>query len=600
MAPPGHRPLSWESALRTAAKTWHLLPHDPAAIDRLARALGLSPVVAQLLLNRQLAEPEAARRFLAAPLVHLHEPALLPGVAEAANRLHAAVKAGRRVCVYGDYDVDGVAGTAVLLQALRLLGAQAEFYVPNRLEEGYGLNAEALRQIAQSGAGVVVTVDCGIASCAEAEEARRLGLDLIITDHHEFHDTLPDAAVLVHPRLPGGAYPFGHLCGAGVAFKLAWALCQCFSGAQKVTPELREYLLDSMALAALGTVADVVPLQGENRVFVRHGLVRLRKTAAPGLKALLESAGLDGKAELCAADIGYNLAPRLNAAGRLGCARLAIELLTTASRQRAVDLARYLDDQNKKRRYLEGQIVAQARERVEGDGLDGTPALVLASAEWHPGLIGIVAGRLVELYARPVLMIALRTDGEPAQGSGRSVPGFALHEALRACAEGLVSHGGHAAAAGFRIGGSAVDGFRERFCAYAARHFGDSPPAPRLVIDAEVPLSALTTGLVDAVGQLEPYGAGNPQPVFLAGDLQVVGEPRRVGGGERHLSFRVRQQGKDLKAIAFGMGDRAGELMADGGRCSLVFTPRINEWNGWRSVDLEVRDLQAGPRARLG
>jgi single-stranded-DNA-specific exonuclease len=236
---------------------------------------------------------------------------------------------------------------------------------------------------------------------------------------------------------------------------------------------------------------------------------------------------------------------------------------------------------------------------VEAQGLDGQPALVLASPKWHVGLIGIVAGRLADTYGRPVLMIAVHEDGTSAQGSGRSVPGFKLHEALAECADDLLSHGGHATAAGFRLHGPRVDGFRERFCAVAARHFASGPPAPRLDIDGEVPLAALTTGLVEALAQLEPFGSGNPQPLLLAGGLQVVGTPRRVGGGERHLTFRVRQQGKDLRAIAFGMGDRAEELMSAQGQCCLVFTPKINEWQGWRNVELEVRDFRPGPCARL-
>jgi single-stranded-DNA-specific exonuclease len=355
-----------------------------------------------------------------------------------------------------------------------------------------------------------------------------------------------------------------------------------------------------MALAALGTVADVVPLHDENRIFVRHGLVRIRQNPSLGLQALLEVAGLLDKKELCAADIGYALAPRLNAAGRLGCARLAVELLTTPSRQRAVDLARFLEDQNRKRQFMERDILLQARQLAEQEGVDGAPAVVLASPDWHPGLIGIVAGRLTDLYARPVLLIAFQGPDGPGHGSGRSVPGFPLHKALAACSADLVSHGGHEAAAGFKIGKDAVGSFRERFCAYAARHFPSGPPAPRLVIDAEVPLSALTLGLLQALAQLEPYGAGNPQPLFLAGGLQVVGEPRRIGAGDRHLTFRVRQEGNELRVIAFGMADRAEELMSAAGRCSLVFTPRVNDWQGRRSVELELRDLQPGPLARLG
>jgi single-stranded-DNA-specific exonuclease len=573
-------------------------------MERLGAALGVSPIVAQLLLNRGLQEAETARRFLHAPLTGLHKPDLLPGACEAADRILNAVRQGRRICIYGDYDVDGTAGTAILWQALHLLGGQADFYVPHRLEEGYGLNCEALQQIARTGASVVVTVDCGIGSLAEAEEARRLGLELIITDHHEFKDRLPSADVLVHPRLPGSAYPFGGLSGAGVAFKLAWLLCQRACGSERVTPRFREFLLDSVVLATLGLVADVVPLHDENRIFVRHGLARLRAAPPPGLKALLEATALGQKAQLCADDISYKLAPRLNAVGRLGSARLVIELLTTTSPQRAVDLARFLEGQNAQRQLFERRILAQAREMANEHVLNGTPALVLADPEWHPGIVGIVASRLVDLYARPALLIALRSERAECsiigQGSGRSIPGFALHEALAACDDHLISHGGHAAAAGFRIHPERIDDFRKCFCDVASRHFPSGVPAPRLVIDTEAPLSALTVGLVQDLERLEPYGADNRRPLFLAAGLQLDGEPKRVGGGERHLSFRVRQQRTALRAIAFGMADRTEELMSAGGACSLVFTPRINEWQGYRRVDLEVVDLQPGSEARLG
>jgi single-stranded-DNA-specific exonuclease len=599
--------------LHTLAKTWHLLPHDPATIQRLARLLGRSPVVAQLLLNRGLTEAGPATRFLDAPLTGLHPPQLLPGVAAAAERLLDAVRRQARICVYGDYDVDGTTGTALLVQALQLVGATAvDFYVPHRLEEGYGLNADALRQIAQTGATVVVTVDCGIASVAEAAEARRLGLELIVTDHHEFKDELPDAAVLVHPRLAGrvGApegltpYPFDGLSGSAVAFKLAWALCQRHCGSERVPPRFKEFLLDGVALAALGTVADVVPLHDENRILVRHGLNRLRQAPTLGLKALLDAAELSTKAELKASDIGFRLAPRINAAGRLGCARLVVELLTTTSPPRATELARYLENQNQERQKLERRILSEAREMAEQGGLNGQPALVLASGAWHAGIIGIVAGRLVELYGRPVLLIALReerTEGTAwGQGSGRSVPGFALHEALRSCDDLLLSHGGHRAAVGFKLRPEAIDAFRERFCDYAAQQFPAGPPAPRLVLDAEVPLSSLTVGLVQDLERLEPYGNQNHAPLFLAGGLQIIGEPRRMGKGERHLSFQVRQQNTTLRAVAWSMAERVEELTSAGGQCCLAFTPMVNEWQGRRSVEVHVTDFQAGPRARLG
>jgi single-stranded-DNA-specific exonuclease len=588
------------------AKTWRLAPHDPAAVERLAATLQLAPITAQLLLNRGVTAPDDARRFLDAPLTGLHAPELLPGVPAAAERLYEAARAGRRVCVYGDYDVDGVSGSAILLQCLRLLGATADLYVPHRLEEGYGLNREALRQIAASGAALVVTVDCGIASVGEAEEAKRLGLELIVTDHHEMKETLPDAAVLVHPRLPGGAYPFGWLSGAAVAFKLAWALAQKASGGPKVTPQFRDFLLDAVALAALGVVADVVPLHDENRILVRHGLSRLRQAPPVGLRALCEAAGIPDGAELRASDIGFKIGPRLNAAGRLGCARLVVDLLTTTRREQAVDLARYLEDQNGKRQALERRILSEARQLAEEQGRLDDPALVLASAAWHGGVIGIVAGRLAELYGRPALVIKLPSaDGDNghgglAVGSARSVVGFALHEALAACGDLLRGHGGHQAAAGFRLAPEDIDALRERFCEITAARRPEGPRPPELSLDAEAPLSALTVGLLKDLDRLEPYGAENRRPVFLAGGLAVVGEPRKVGAGERHLSFRVRQGGVTLKAIAFGMADRVEELLSAGGACCLAFTPKRNEWQGFVSVDLEAADFQAGPTARLG
>jgi single-stranded-DNA-specific exonuclease len=475
--------------------------------------------------------------------------------------------------------------------------------VPNRLDEGYGLNTDALRQIKAAGASVVVTVDCGIASLEEADEARRLGLRLVITDHHEPKDRLPDAAALVHPRLPGHSYPFGGLSGSGVAFKLAWALAVRFCGNDKVTPPLRDFLLNSVMLAALGTIADVVPMHDENRIIVRHGLSRLKQEPSAGLKALMDVSGLTEKRELRASDIGFRLAPRINAVGRLGCARLVIDLLTTTSPTRAVDLARYLEKQNQERQTLERRMFAQARELVDQNGHDGKAALVLTHPDWHAGVIGIVAGRLAELYGRPALLIALRAEGEArpiGQGSGRSVHGFALHEALRACEGHLVSHGGHKSAAGFRIYLDAVDAFRERFCAYAEQQFPDGLPPPRVVLDAEVPLSALTSGLLKEIDRLEPYGCENARPVLLAGGLDVVGEPRRIGGGERHADFRVRQGGATVRAVAFGLGDRLEELMSQQGRCCLAFTPVINDWQGFRRVEMHVVDFQAGPKATLG
>ncbi len=579
-------------------KRWTLLPYDAAATDRLAQSLRIAPALAQLLINRGVTETEEARTFLTASLNGLHEPASLPGIAEAAERIYEAATSKKRICIYGDYDVDGITASTILWRCLTLAGADVDYYVPDRIEEGYGLNSEALRKLKEQNFAQVITVDCGITSVEQAQVASELGLELIVTDHHEMKQKLPEASVLVHPRLPGSTYPFPHLCGAGVAFKLAWAIAQKFSNAQKVSESFKNFLMESIALVALGTVADVVPLIGENRIFVRQGLKNLQATPTIGLKALIQAAELSDK-ELDAGHIGFTLAPRLNAAGRLGQARLAIELLATSNNTRAVDLARYLNDQNEKRQTVERRIASQAKEMVEALGEQAdAPAYVLASDEWHPGVIGIVASRLVEKFARPVLMIS--TQEEVGSGSGRSIDGFALHEALQACTKHLISHGGHAAAAGFKVAKDKIDDLREAFLQQASKKLDGKTLQHSITLDAEIPLSALTTGLMKGIAALEPHGSGNRRPVFLASGLEVVGEPRKVGKGEHHLSFRVKQSsGKIVKAIGWGMADRVEELMSQGGQCCVAFTPKTNEWNGYVNIDMEVVDLQAGPVAQL-
>jgi single-stranded-DNA-specific exonuclease len=586
-------------------KLWHLRPSDPPATNRLAAAARISPVVAQLLLNRDVSDPAAARRFLESPLAGLHPPQALPGIPDAAERITLAIQEKRRICVYGDYDVDGVTGTAILLRVLGKLGADVQFHVPLRLTDGYGLNGEKLRELVQTGVSLVVSVDCGIASIAEAEVAREIGLELIVTDHHEMKQgidgpLLPMAAVLVHPRLPcDKPYPFGGLSGAGVAFKLAWAVAQQVCGSEKVPAELREILLDAVGLAALGLVADVVPLCDENRILVRHGLDRIRKQPSVGLKALLDASGIKPDQVVGSEDVGFKLAPRLNAAGRLGCASLAVELLTTASPSKAAELARVLEGQNAERQARERKYTSQAKEMVE-TSFANDPAIVVASNDWHAGVVGIVASRLVDHFGKPTLVIAIPPNEPVATGSGRSIPGFALHEALVACDALLEGHGGHAAAAGLRVRPERIGVLRERFNAYVAGHYPGGTPAPRLTLDAEIPLSAITFGLLRDLDKLEPYGAGNPRPKFLVSGLKAEGA-RLIGKGEvqRHLDFRVRQGETTLRCVAWGMADRIEELMSADGNCCLAFTPKINEWNGYKKVELQVIDLKPGKTVEL-
>jgi single-stranded-DNA-specific exonuclease len=596
-------------------KVWRLLPQNPDAANRLAGALRVSPVVAQLLLNRGIAQPDTARRFLDGTLAGLYEPALLPDVPGAAGRLFRAVVEKRRVCVYGDYDVDGVTGTAILVLLLNKLGGVVEFHVPHRLSEGYGLNAARLRELAASGVSVVVSVDCGIASVEEADEAKAAGLELIITDHHEMRTdddgtpVLPAAAAIVHPRLPGSAYPFGELSGAGVALKLAWEVARLASGGGKVTPELREFLLDAVGLAALGLVADVVPLHDENRLLVKHGLKRIAERPSIGLRALLDAAlgrpepGQERK-PVTAEDVGFRLGPRLNAAGRLQCARMVVDLLTTTNTGKAQQLAAYLEDLNQQRQTLERKITQQAKDLIDADGLAAAPGLVVWSPDWnevHQGVVGIVASRLAETYGRPALVIATRSDEDIAVGSGRSIPDFPLHLALKACERHLIGHGGHAAAAGFKLRPASIPALRDAFAEYAAGHFpADGPPAPRVTLDAEVPLSAVTWGLIRDIDRLEPYGAQNPRPKFLAAGLRAEAV-RKMGSGEvqKHLSFRAVQGETSFRAVGWNMADRADELMA-AGECCLAFTPKVNDFRGNRTLELQIIDIKPGQSVQLG
>lgn len=516
-------------------------------------------------------------------------PERLPGAIAAAERLVDAVRAGRRIIIYGDYDVDGVTATAILWHALKLADANVDFYIPSRFDEGYGVNSEALEQIRAGGANVVVTVDCGITAVEEARLAGRLGLELIITDHHQPRAELPDASVIVHPTACGDTSGNPHLSGAGVAFKLAWALAQQLCGSTRVTPEYREHLLDATAFAALGLVADVMPVTGENRVIASFGLRHLCHTQNPGLQALIEVSGLTGKKRYDEYDVGFLLAPRLNAVGRLGHARLAVELFTRAAAKQAHEIATTLDAQNRQRQKVEREIVEQATEMVSARGFDrdSRRAIVLASPDWHPGVIGIVAARLVDRFHRPTVLVAL--DGPQGQGSGRSIRHFPLHEVLAACEQHLVSYGGHAMAAGVKIAADKVEAFTDAFLAQAARRLTPADLVPKLRLDDEVRLDQLVLGVVDAIQRLAPFGVGNARPRLATDPVELVDTPRAVGQGGQHLQFTVRQGRTYRKAIAFGRGKQLEEL-ADHRRLRLAFEPIVNEWNAQRNVELKVID----------
>jgi single-stranded-DNA-specific exonuclease len=570
---------------------WRIKPHDPARIQSLSRGAGISPLVAQLLLNRGIDDPKRARAFLEARLGSLFDPELLPGAVDAAERIVRAIRDDRKIVIYGDYDVDGVCGTSILWACLRLAGAvHVKYYIPHRVEEGYGVNADALRRLAvENKADLIVTVDCGISAVREAELARELGIELIVTDHHTIGWSLPQAAAIVHPRLPGGHQAGVDLCGAAVAFKLAWQVCKSFGDGKRASPHLREFLKGAIGLVALATIADMVPLSDENRVMVRHGLAGIAAEPSAGLRALMEVSGSLDKKRLTTGMIGFGLAPRINAAGRLEQAMMAVEMLTTNDPPRAREIALLLDGYNKRRQEVERQIFDEAQEMLKADGgLGDRRAIVLGRQGWHAGVIGIVAGRMAEAFHRPTVIIAL--GEEISQGSARSIPGFDLYEALKDCSDGLIAYGGHAAAAGLKLTADQLPAFARRFEERCRVSLSTEQLERALTIDAEIPLGVLSLAVVNEIEMLEPHGISNPRPLLLATGLELAGEPRPVGEKKNHLQMRLRQGDHICKAIAWNLAEK-GRAITAGSRLSAVFSPSINEWRDRREVQLEIKDF---------
>jgi len=570
------------------SKEWII--HPPwADRDVTAARWRVSPLVAQVLHNRGVCSDHRPTEFLDPHLKDLHRPEELPGAVDAARQIVDAIRRQQRIVLYGDYDVDGTTGVAILWHLLKIAGADPGFYVPHRLSEGYGLNCDALRTLVADGADLIVSVDCGVTATASARAVVESGARLIITDHHTPGAELPQDVTIVHPRV-GGCYPNEHLCGAGVAFKLAWAIAQVLSDSDKVDDVYREYLREALAFAALGTIADVVPLVGENRIIARHGLGLLPTTPFVGLQVLIASAGLTG-AKVGGYDVGFKLAPRLNAAGRMGHARLAVELLTRANEDRAREISLYLEEQNRARQAVERKITKQAQELVERNGMDGDThrAIVLASEGWHGGVIGIVASRLVDRYHRPAVMIAL-TNGT-GQGSCRSIAPFNINDALGRCSQHLTEFGGHAMAAGLTISSECVPAFSEAFIDVANNALTGADLRPKLRIDAEVSFDSLDMNTAEALAGLGPFGAGNPRPRLSTDWVELAQEPRCVGKTGKHLTAVFSDGRSVMKAIAFGQSESLEPLKRHR-KCKVAFAPLINEFNGRRSVEMQVVDMQ--------
>ncbi len=553
----------------------------PGLIAGLVSSLGITPLAATVLEQRGIIDVEEGRRFLDSRLSAMPDPFLMRDMEPAVARLAQAIRQREPIAIHGDYDVDGITGTALLMETLAAFGAVVEYYIPLRLKDGYGLSGEDLHRASKAGARVSVSVDCGVSAVAEARLAKDLGLDLIITDHHQPPEDLPEALAILNPCRKDCNFPYKGLSGVGVAFMLLIALRSRLREtghfADAGEPDLRQ----ALDLVALGTIADIAPLTGLNRVLVKYGLYLLSRRGRPGIEALKTVAAVK---EVSCGTVGFRLAPRLNAAGRLEDAAQGVALLLEQSPERSLKMAGELDRVNRERQLIEQQTLEEAIALLEGNQHQNRWTIVLAREGWHPGVIGIVASRLVERYHRPTVLVAL--ENGIGKGSARSIHGFHLYRALQACHSHLVGFGGHEYAAGLTIDANSLDEFSVVFENEARRTLTEKHLEPRLFFDGEILLEDLQLQPIEELSQLAPFGVGNPQPYFLARRVRV--QQLKVLGNN-HLRFTVHQNGCSCSCIAFGMAERQAEFIGD---IDLLFAPQINEWQGRRSVQLQIKDLR--------
>ena len=563
---------------------WDQAPCDESAVTALAAACDIDPVIARLLMLRGITAPDEATRFLSPALDQLHDPFSLTDLPVAVERLLGAIAGGERIAVHGDYDVDGVTSTVMLRRLLELLGADVVHFIPDRLRDGYGLEPAAIERLAGQDVNVIVSVDCGIRSAAAANRARELGVDLIITDHHEPDAALPSALAVINPKRPDCPYPDKNLAGVGVALKLVQALCQ--------RTQHTRWLPGFIKLAALGTVADVVPLRGENRVIAKLGLEQLSQGRhTTGLRALLDTAGVLGQA-VTSSHVAFRLAPRINAAGRMSTPDLATRLLLLTDDARhaeAMGLAEQLEAENVRRQQEEAEILTAARRKVDTDPDIGAHAMLVVWGEgWHRGVIGIVASKLVDAYHRPAIVIAV--DGDTAYGSGRSISRFDLLGSLESCSDLFTKFGGHRHAAGLTMEAGRLKELRRRLTDYADTRLGPEDLAPRLRVDGHLPLSAITPAVVEGLRTMEPFGAGNPRPVFHTGAVELANGPRIMKA--KHLSMSMRQDARVFRAVAWRMADRADFVTQHRGALDVAFNLTENHYRGEHTVELSVADIR--------
>lgn len=575
-------------ALSHPEQTWCIASQRTTAVRELASAIGAPEYLARTLINRGLRDAGQAEAFLHADTAQLEDPFAFRHMDIAVARIQRALSMGEKILIQGDYDVDGSASAALLVNLFRVLGTKVEVSIPSRAEDGYGLNERIVREAARGGVKLLITCDNGTTANKEVALARELGIDTIITDHHTIGETLPPALAVLNPHVKTETLKFRNLCGAGVAFKLAWAVLARMAG-DNLSQSHRDFLAGAQGLVALACVADVVPLVGDNRVFTRHGLRAMPDSPNPGIRALMETSGLDRVPT--GTDVGYKLAPRINAGGRLGRETLGLELLTSSSYGEAMNLAREMDSLNRKRQGLDRELTRMAEEMVLADtSYESDRVLVVSHDEFHPGVVGIVAARLCRRFNKPAVLVSTREG--MGRGSARSIPGFHLYNALNECSTLMHRFGGHAQAAGMEITRENIGTLRRAVNAIADKHVTQADYETRtLQIDAEAQLREFTPEGVRMLDLLEPFGEGNPEPVFAANEVEIAAPPKVVGRGTGHLSVLLKQGGPALRGIGFGMGERVATLRR-GDRVRVAFTPRINTWRGMAEVELELKDIR--------
>jgi single-stranded-DNA-specific exonuclease len=574
---------------------WKYLHPDPAVVERLTREANLSPMMARLLALRGVNTAAESAAFLSPSLEQLHSPFLMRGLREAVERISAAIANREDILIYGDYDVDGTTAVVILKTAIELCGGTADFHVPHRIKEGYGMRDDVIERAAAAGVKVVISVDTGIRAFQAAETARRVGVDLIVTDHHlpEANEGVPNALAVLNPNQQGCEYPNKALCGAGVAFKLAQALFAKFKEAGDQARLVPSFL----KMVAMATIADAVALKGENRIMTKLGLEGLRRPVNGGLKALLEVSGLaDAGRALAAGDVGFRLGPRINAAGRMDVAHDVIELFTSRDQERCREIARKLDLLNSERQTEEARIVKEIETQLAAEpDLSGKYCLVFDGEGWHRGVVGIVASRVVEKTGRPALVVA--KDGDEAHGSGRSISALHLLEALESCRDLFTRFGGHQHAVGFALPSAHLAELKQRLNNFAQASLSEEDLVPEIAIDAEIPLHAVTPEFRQKLLRLEPFGQGNPEPVFLSRELTLLVPPRIIK--EKHVKLRVNQRGPEGKAsfsyeaMGWRMAERAqAETLQLGDRLDLAFKITVNEHPDFGGLELVLADFK--------